>query len=451
MLSSGIGLLILIFVIILMIILLCGYWKIHPVLALLLGSLLLGIGAGLPLLEVINAIQSGFGGLMKYIGLVVVAGSIIGVFLERSGAAIRIAQFVVKLSGKNNTIGAMSVMGALISIPVFCDSGFILLSSLTKRLAALSGKSKASLSLALATGLYTTHTLVPPTPGPIAAAGNLGASDALGMIIVLGVLISIPILILSQHLAKRFGAKISVATEEEFESANIEEFGDLPSLISSLLPVLLPLLLIGAGTINSFFKFNIEWIAFIGNPLMALLIGALAAILLLRKKYDASKKEGDWKSYITEAIRVAGPILIITGAGGAFGGVLKATALSDTVSTWLSDGVGSEIVALLIVFTIAAVLKTAQGSSTSAMVISSSILAPLVPVLGWDQPIDFALAIMVIGGGAMTVSHYNDSYFWVVSQFSGMSHQATNRSFSVISGVMGLTILGICLVLASVF
>ena len=429
---TGPPLLFLVFFSIVLVVVLCARFRVNPFLALILAGLFVGIGAGMPLASVVDAIQSGFGDLMKYIGLIVVLGSVIGVFLEQSGAARRLAEYVISLAGKQRTIGAMSFIGAIISIPVFCDSGFILLSGLSEKLARLSVRNKASLSLALATGLYTTHTLVPPTPGPIAAAGNLGASDYLGTMILVGMAVSIPILILTQFLVHKLGASIGAGSSGKV----VEEQEGTPSLFRSMLPLLVPIVLIGLGTLLPFIDLHFPWVRFMGNPMIALLIGALLAMFTL-----GPPTRKTWTKNFTKAITVAGPILIITGAGGAFGGVLKATPLSETVGFWLSEGTQSEILVLVLVFVIAAVLKTAQGSSTSAMVIASSVLAPLVPVLGWDSPMDFALAVLAIGGGAMTISHYNDSYFWVVSQFSGISHDDTYRSFSLLTGVMGLSVL----------
>ena len=158
-------------------------------------------------------------------------------------------------------------------------------------------------------------------------------------------------------------------------------------------------------------------------------------------KPKGNKAAGNW---FVEAIKISGPILIITGAGGAFGGVLKATPLQDFIAQWLAEGTG-DLMVIVSIFVISAILKSAQGSSTSAMVITSSLLASIIPTLGWENPLQFAFAVMAIGGGAMTVSHFNDSYFWVVSQFSGMSAKDTSRGYTLLTGVQGLLVLGLCL------
>lgn len=432
---TGTPLLLLILSSIVLIIALTAKFKAHPFLALVIASFYVGLAGGVPLMKILDAMQGGFGGLMSYIGLIVIFGSIIGVYLEKSGGALSIANRLMKMIGERRIVPGISSIGALVSIPVFCDSGFILLSGLTDKLSHLSKESKATLSLALGTGLYTTHTLIPPTPGPIAAAGNIGATDYLGTMIIVGFLISIPVLIISNWWARRLGRNI-VAIDHVEEKAST----DIPEVIATwkaLIPLLLPILLIALGTVLKFLKIESEILSFICAPITSIFIGAVSALILLGQK----TKNIDW---VKEAIKVSGPILIITGAGGAFGGVLKATPLKEYIGTWLSSDY-TGILILIFLFIIAAVLKSAQGSSTSAMVITSSLLAPMVPGLGWDEPIQYALAVAAIGGGSMTVSHFNDSYFWVVSQFSGISAKDAARSFTILTGIQGITVLVMCL------
>ncbi|XLS30109.1 GntP family permease [Flavobacteriaceae bacterium M23B6Z8] len=438
---SGIPLLLLILSSILLIIALTAKFKLHPFLALVIACFYLGFTVQMPLPTILTAIESGFSGLMAAIGLIVIFGSVIGIYLERSGGALRIAQAISNLFGQKRTLPALSLIGAVVSIPVFCDSGFILLSGLSDKLSTLSKESKASLSLALASGLYTTHTLIPPTPGPIAAAGNLGASDHLGTMILLGLAISIPVLFTTQFFARRLGKGIKTEAISVSETSQ-EDNTALPSLWKALLPLLLPILLIAAATTGKFLGYLPYWLSFLGTPVIAIFLGALLAMFLLKPK-----ESGETPQWFKDAIYVAGPILIITAAGGAFGGVLKATLLATDIADWIGEGNSSDIGMLVLVFVIAAVLKTAQGSSTSAMVITSSLLAPMLPVFGWDSAIEFALAVAAIGGGAMMVSHYNDSYFWVVSQFSGMDAKATGKSFSVLTVVQGITVLSITILL----
>ncbi len=380
--------------------------------------------------------EKGFGDIMSYIGMIVIFGSVIGVFLEKSGGAMKIAQSIIKYTGEKKTIPAISLIGSVVSIPVFCDSGFILLSGLSDKMSRLSNVNKSSLSLALATGLYTTHTLVPPTPGPIAAAGNIGASGYLGTIILFGIAFSIPVLLITQFLSKKLGKKIIIDDSLPAETPKEDNILSLPSLTYALIPLVLPIVLIAMGTILRFMSIDSQWVNFVSAPIVAIFIGAILAMILLKPKTASNAT-----NWFVDAIKISGPILIITAAGGAFGGVLKATPLADYVAQWMVSGDSGDVLILILIFIIAAVLKSAQGSSTSAMVITSSLLAPILPALGWDSALQFAIAVLVIGGGAMTVSHFNDSYFWVVSQFSGMSAKDTSRSFTIITGIQGLVVL----------
>ena len=436
---TGFALLFVITFSVVLIVLLTSLAKLHPFIALLLACFVLGLGVGLEPTKIVEAINGGFGSLMGYIGLVVILGSIIGVILERSGAALRIADLILRVVGKRRPALAMTIVGATVSIPVFCDSAFVILSGLNDALAKKTGARRGTLALALASGLYTTHTLVPPTPGPIAAAGNLGAGDYLGTVMLFGFLVSIPTAAVAYWFARRRGRGIDTNLPELPPMA----IRELPSAFRSVLPLLLPILLIALGSIVQLWFPELpgaSWLRFIGHPVVALLLGLFAATPLL-PKLDETHLSG----WIGEGVKLAGPILIITGAGGAFGGVLKATPIRELVESWTTGGNFSGGWFLLVAFGIAALLKSAQGSSTNALVITSSLLAPLAPELGFTDPTQLALLVLAIGGGAMTVSHANDSYFWVVSQFSGISVRDAYRSFTLITAAQGLTVLVICL------
>jgi GntP family gluconate:H+ symporter len=438
---SGTALLVVIFLSIVFVIVAAVIWKLHPFINLMLASVGVGLASWMPLPELLAAINQGFGSIMAHIGLIVVLGSILGVFLEKSGAALRLAELILSLTGKRRPALALSMIGGTVGIPVFCDSGFILLSGLNKALARRSGQPQATLSLSLAAGLYTTHTIVPPTPGPIAAAGNLGAGDYLGVVMLLGLVVALPVLLVSYLWAARAGRQIVLEAELEAEASPPE----MPSAWWSVLPIALPVALIALASVSSFLEWEgrvVEVLRFIGHPLLALFIGVLLALPLLPRRDGAVFSE-----WVGQGIRLAGPILVITGAGGAFGSVLKATPLAGEVEQWIGNGGFSGGWFLVVAFGIAALFKTAQGSSTSALVITSSMLAPLLPVLGITAPVEMALVVLAIGGGAMTVSHANDSFFWVVTQFSGLPLRDAYRSFTVMTALQGLTVLLAVLVL----
>jgi GntP family gluconate:H+ symporter len=432
---TGLPLLLAIIAAILIIILLSARLGVHPLLSLLSATLFLGVVSGLPLPDIVTAINDGFGGLMGYIGLIVVFGSIIGYILEKSGGAQRLALSLLNTIGKGRPALTMSAIGAVTSIPVFCDSGFIILSGLNDAVARQSGVKKGVLALSLSAGLYTTHTLVPPTPGPIAAAGNLGAADYLGTIMLLGLLVALPTMLVAVFLSKKLGKNLDLPELVEEEPAT----HTLPALGASVLPILLPILLIATGSVMKLLEYTgtgMELLLFLSHPLIALMLGTVAALWLM-PKWDAAHLSG----WVGEGVKLAGPILIITGAGGAFGGILKAIPVAGLVESSLGSGGYTGAGVLVVAFLIAAFLKTAQGSSTNALVITSSLLAPVALQLGLDTPVELSLLVLAIGGGAMTVSHANDSYFWVVTQFSGMEMREAYRSFTLITAAQGLTVL----------
>jgi len=405
------------FISVLFIIFATAKMKMHPFLVLLLASYGVGFMSGMPASEIVKVITSGFGDIMGYIGIVIILGTIIGVILEKSGAAIKLAEVVVKVLGRKNPSLAMGVIGYIVSIPVFCDSAFVILSSLKRSLIQKTGKSAVAMSIALSTGLYATHTLVPPTPGPIAAAGNLGITDQLGMVILCGLFVAAIAMLTGYWWAGYSGRKYQSGEDNPLEmELDKGKYQRLPTAFLSMLPIFFPILLIAVRSVilmsplgkDNFFY---ELINFAGDPVNALFLGLFSSFFLIKEK--SSKEITGW---VGEGIQSAASILIITGAGGAFGAMLKATHIGDTLGELLS---GYQL-GIFLPFIIAAALKTAQGSSTVSLVTTSALVAPLLAGLGLDSATGKVLTVMAIGAGAMTVSHANDSFFWVVTQFSKM-------------------------------
>lgn len=428
-------------------------FKVHPFLALLLAAFLGAFAYGLPADTIAKTITTGFGGILGYIGLVIVLGTIIGVILEKSGAAITMADTVIKLLGERFPTLTMSIIGYIVSIPVFCDSGFVILNSLKESLAKRLATSSVAMSVALATGLYATHTFVPPTPGPIAAAGNLGLESQLGLVIAIGLFVAAVAAIAGMLWANRFqSVEADIIEPQESPKQDWQalkaSYGQLPSASQAFAPIFVPILLICLGSIAKFPSFPFgqgmlfEVLGFLGQPLTALLIGLLLAVRLLK----SADKVAEFGERISQGITAAAPILLITGAGGAFGAVLKATPLGDYLGTTLSAlGVG-----IFMPFIVSAALKSAQGSSTVALVTTSALVAPLLGQLGLDSEMGRALTVMAIGAGAMTVSHANDSFFWVVSQFSRMSVGLAYRAQTMATLVQGVTAMAVVYVLSLV-
>jgi len=423
-------------------------FKLHPFLGLIIAALFVGIASGMPLADVVTNINEGFGGLMTSIGIIIVAGTIIGTILERSGAAYRMAEVVLRIVGPKHPQLAMSLIGYVVSIPVFCDSGYIILSSLQKSLAKRAAVPLATMAVALSTGLFATHTLVPPTPGPIAAAGNIGATNYLGTIIVIGLLVAIPVALVGYLWAVYAGRKVVVPADNEpaldYEEV-IKSFGKMPSTFKSFLPIVLPIVLIAIGSIATMTMSAdsslTTLLVFFGSPTIALLCGVAAAFLLLPEMNETTLN--DW---IADSLKDAAPILLVTGAGGAFGTVIKNTSISDTLQNMDFSSLTGALF-LLVPFLIAAALKTAQGSSTASLVITSSLVAPMLVTMGIEGAVPLALVVMALGAGAMTVSHVNDSFFWVVTQFSGMDVKDAYKTHTVATLLQGLTALIISVLL----
>lgn len=419
--------------------------KLHPFLVLLVVAYFVALSAGMPVGKIAGVIASGFGNLMAGIGLVIVLGTLIGVVLEKSGAAIKLADIILRVVGPRYPILAMSLIGYLVSIPVFCDSAFVILTSVRKSIALKTGKSPVALSIALATGLYATHTLVPPTPGPIAAAGNLGLSNQLGLVILLGLFITLFAMLAGYILATKLKNYPAEEIPVETNEINATGIRKIPAGWKALLPVVLPIVLIGFRSIATLPSYPFgngsiyDFFDFAGHPVNALALG-LAASLLLFLKFNKETLTG----WVSEGLVAAAPILLITGAGGSFGAILKETQIADALGHYLAQ----YNLGIFLPFVVAAIFKTAQGSSTVALVASSALVAPMLPALGLDSELGAALALMATGAGAMTISHANDSYFWVVTQFSGIPVNTGYKTHTLATFVQGITTIGVVWVIS---
>ncbi|RMH56078.1 MAG: GntP family permease, partial [Bacteroidetes bacterium] len=360
--------------------------------------------------------------------------------LERSGAAMVMAEAVVRWVGQARSALAMGFTGAVVSVPVFCDSGFVILSPLARSLAARSDTSLAVYAVTLSMGLYTTHVFVPPTPGPIAAAGELGAD--IGLMMLFGLVVAVPVLLASYAFARAMGRRIYLdpglpaAPETD---APATDGGAPPSLAAAFAPVLVPVLLIALRSVADYptRPFGSGWwtdlLLFLGDPNTALLLGVALAMGTARR--HGREVLAAW---IGDGLKTAGTIILITGAGGALGSVLRATPIGDYLAASLSTlGLGS--FGILLPFLVAAALKTALGSSTVAIITTAPLVTPLLGALGLDAPLGLVLTALAVGAGAMTVSHANDSYFWVVSQLSGMDVAQAYRLQTLGSAVAGGT------------
>lgn len=411
-------------------------FNIHPFLSLLFAAIVMGFIGGLSETEVTKTLMDGFGSTLGSIGIIIAFGTIIGVYLEKSGGAMTLANWVIKKVGEKNAPLAMNLTGFIVSIPVYCDSGFIILSSLIKAISRKTGISLIVLGVSLAAGLYATHVFIPPTPGPLAAAAALDAD--IGLVILLGLVVAVPVALTGMLWAKYIGKKLNTPVlDSKAEDLRIKK---LPRISQSFAPILFPIILIALNSIASspslpFGDGNLaNFIRFIGNPVIALFIAVILAFQL-RSKYH-SKSHSHW---VGEGLKQAGVIIMITGAGGAFGAILRATGIGDFIGDRFS---GLEL-GILLPFIISAVLKTAQGSSTVAIITTAAIVAPILESFGLDSATGRALTVLSIGAGAMTVSHINDSFFWVVAQFTEMDAKTALKSQTVatlLQGIVGVMI-----------
>ena len=450
---TGIPLIIAFVVAVVLMIVAISKWKVHPFLSIMGVSVLLALVAGIPLVKtgdvngIADVIGAGFSGTFSSIGIVIILGALIGSILEQTGAALKLADMVVKLVGQKNPELALELMGWVVSIPVFCDSGFVILDPIRKALVKRTGSSSVAATVALSAGLYISHVFIPPTPGPIAAANTLGIGDNLLLVIGLGLLCSIFPLAAGLIYAKFIGKKVKSADEivdsdevvKTYEEL-VAAYGKLPGGFNALAPIIVPVILMALGTIGKQLGvtgFALDLLSFLGTPIIALAAGTIFAIAQLA----IAKKMNQFYAITNETLKTVGPILFVTAAGGVLGKVISST----TMVSYITENANFLMnLGIFFPFLLAAILKTAQGSSTVAITTTAGIMAPMMASLGLDTPALGALTVMAIGAGAMTVSHANDSYFWVVTNFGEMTPDQGYKTQTILTLVMGVaSIIGI--------
>ncbi|MBC8151561.1 MAG: GntP family permease [Bacteroidetes bacterium] len=422
------------------IILLSSRYKLNTFLVLLGLAVTVGLLAGFPAGQVLTYVRTGFGETLEKIGLLIVLGTILGSLLDKTNATLSIANFILSRVGLRQTPLAVTLIGFLIGLPIFCDSGFIVLSGLVLALAQRLGRYHLRFVLSLAGALYSVHCLVPPHPGITAAVGILDVD--IGRMILLGTLLAIPGAAVSYGWAKfadvRFGTRLADAHERATEPV-MPPAGSLPAPTGSFLAILVPIALIAAKpllALNSDIvnPLLLSVVGFAGDPVVALSVGVVIAVFLFGE-FNKSVFNG----VVDDAIYKAGPVLVIVGAGGAFGEIIKHLGLETTIMA-LAQSAGSTPhgVPLWLPFLLTVVFKTAQGSSTVAVLSVASILQPLLPGLGAATEWDRLLVLGAMGAGSMTLSHANDAYFWVVSRFGRVDTDVMLKSYSSMSALMGL-------------
>ena len=439
---TGIPLLIAFALAIIMMIVAIAKWKLHPFLAIMSVSLIMALIAGIPLDGIPTVIGEGFSGTFSSIGIVIILGALIGVILEKTGAALKMADVVIRLVGKRHPEAALMLMGLITAVPIFCDSAFVILDPIRKSLIRRTGKSSVACTMALSLGLYLTHCLIVPASTPIAACNilysGMGMEANLLQVMGVGAVCAILPAAASYFFALRIGQKVranhelaarqDMQTDEEPAASH----GTLPGGWMSFAPILLPIFLMCLSSGFAMAGIGFPLIAFLGTPVIALAAGVLAGVWLLARSGHLS----DFHALTGETLKNVGPILFVTAAGSVLGNVI---ASSDLVAFIKANASVLQSLGLFFPFLLAAILKTAQGSSTVALTTTAGMMAPLMTTLGFTTGLDAALVVAAIGAGAMTVTHASDGYFWLVTHLGDIKPQDGYRTLTAGTFIAGLS------------
>ena len=404
--------------------------RIPAFIALLLACYAAGFGFGLPPEAILTHVTAGFGDTLGAIGLTIALGVFLGVVLQHCGATTTIANGVIVLLKDRYPGLVLAITGYIVSIPIYCESGFIILDSVRRQLASSHKVSPVFLSTVLGCSLYATHTLVPPTPGPLAAIANLNLNSSLSFVIVLGLLFSVVAVFAGYAWSLRFRKTPLGESKNDVINSDSDHQPENDSFILALLPIAVPILLITAGGFAN--GAGWQWLNFVGHPVNALMVGLLCCWPLTRVTHC----QVDWHRATRKALETGGRILLIVGSGGAFGYVLRHGGMSE----WVVGMSDLSQWGLLFPFLIAAIIKTAEGSATVAMITSSAMVMPLLSVLGLDTEAGRLLVFFACGAGAMTVAHVNDSFLWVISEFTEMDTMTALKSVTVATFFQGVSV-----------
>lgn len=423
-------------------------FKIHPFFALIATTVTFAIVSGMNMEEMLSAFTEGMGGTVSDIGLVIALGTVTGALLEKSGAAETMAKTILNITGEKHAALGLTITGYFVSIPVFCDSAFVLLSPIAKRLSKDTKISMTTMAVATCMGLHATHMFVPPTPGPLAVAGILDAD--LGKVILFGALVSIPVALVGYVGAVIAGKKYYYLPKSM--EAEVEEETDRkrPNAVMSFLPILAPIALMLLKTIGEMVGWQgllMNLVEIFGTPAVALMVGLLIALVGYRQIFPEDKEAWGFDGVFADALKTAGQIVLIVGAGGGFSGVLKASALQEIITQSFSG----LAIGILAPFIIGFIFRTSVGSATIAMVTSATMITPLLDILGFASPMGRIIAMLACAAGGMMVFHGNDDFFWVTATTSEMDTAVAYKTIPVISVLQSLTALVIVFLLSLIF
>lgn len=416
------------------------YFRMQAFIALLLVSMLAALAGGIPVGEIIDTIQDGMGGILGYIAIIIGIGTMIGEILRVSGGAKKIAGTLLQKFGEGKAPWALALIGLIVAIPVFFEVALILFIPLVYDLTRRTGKSILYYAIPLSAGIAVAHSFIPPTPGPVAVAALIGAD--LGWVILFGIISGIPSAIIGGIFFGRYiGNKINIGVPEhmvpETDDKIQESLLKVPGFTISIMVIIVPLLLILMNTASDVLLAEghpvSEWMSFIGHPFTALIIAALLAFYFLGTRLGFSRKQV--QEVATKSMQPVGMIILLTGAGGVFGRVLVEAGVGDVLVDVMAT---TNLPVILFAFTVATVIRVAQGSATVSMVTSAGLIAPAIEAASYSPPL-IACVTIAIACGATVLSHVNDSGFWLLKEFLGMTEKQTLMSWTIMETIIGVT------------
>lgn len=437
------------------------YVRLQAFIALLIASLFVAVIGGIPPAEIAGVIQDGMGGTLGYIAIIIGLGAIFGEILQASGGAEIIADTLLKKAGDKQAPLALGLTGLIVAIPVFFDVALILFIPLVYSMARRTGRSLLYYGIPLTAGIAVAHSFIPPTPGPVAVAGLLGAD--LGWVILFGLLAGIPAMLVGgiffgKYIAGQIhldppvedvaNAPAALPAAEGMAAPTVAErkpkepltFGMVVGIIA--VPLVLILLNTVTGVVLPEGNGVRNWIAFLGHPFVALILASLLAFYFLGTRQGYSRR--DIGNIAARSFEPVGLIILVTGAGGVFGKVLIATGVGAALADAMA---ASNLPIIVLAFLIATAVRVSQGSATVSMVTAAGLIAPAVQIADYSPPMVAAIVI-AIACGATVLSHVNDSGFWLVGKYFGMSEQQTLRSWTVLETILGLVGFAVVLILS---
>ncbi|GAA4435653.1 gluconate transporter [Pontibacter saemangeumensis] len=424
--------------------------KIHAFISLLLASAFVGLAAGMPFMELISSLQAGMGNILGFIAIVVGLGAILGKLLEVSGGAETLAHYIIKAFGESRTTWALMLTGFIVSIPVFLDVGFIILVPIVYALSKRSGLSLLTFAIPLLAGMAVTHSFIPPTPGPVAVAEILNAP--LGWVIGFGIVVGLPAAVLAGPVFGKYISKRIKVGPPDFVTYNTDKvLASRQDFWTILFIIVLPLFLIliatsldmvvGMGELSGD-NYWITLFQFLGHPFAALTIATLVAAYFLgiRKGYKAKQL----LEFSDKALAPAGLIILITGAGGMYKQILVDSGAGEALAQLF---ITYNVAPLLMAYVLAVIIRVIQGSATVAMITSAGMMAPIMVELQISDPMK-ALICLAIAAGATILSHVNDSGFWLVKKYLGLTEKETLQSWTVMETIISISAFIFILVLS---